>query len=119
GFFAYGWGELSERPADTQSGILKWFAALGFKTNPLWKTVSSVEEMIAFHRAIEGERAELDYDIDGVVYKIDRLDWQQRLGFVSRSPRWAIAHKFPAERAITVVRGVLITVGRTGVLTPT
>jgi len=119
GFFAYGWGELSEPAAATQSGMLKWFAGLGFRTNPLWKPVSSVEQMIAFHREIESERAELDYDIDGVVYKVDRLDWQQRLGFVTRSPRWAIAHKFPAERALTVVRGVLITVGRTGALTPT
>ena len=75
--------------------------------------------MLAFHRKIEEGRAELDYDIDGVVYKVDRLDWQERLGFVSRSPRWAVAHKFAAERAITVVRGILITVGRTGVLTPT
>ena len=118
GFFAYGWGEISERPADTQSGMIKWFAKLGFKTNPLWKIVSSVDEMIAFYREIEGERATLDYDIDGVVYKIDRLDWQQRLGFVSRSPRWAIAHKFAAERATTVIKDIDIQVGRTGALTP-
>jgi DNA ligase (NAD+) len=119
GFFAYGWGEMREMPAETQSGMIKWFEACGFKTNPLAKICRSTEELLAFHRRIEERRAELDYDIDGVVYKVDRIDWQQRLGFVSRSPRWAVAHKFPAERAITVVRGVLITVGRTGVLTPT
>jgi DNA ligase (NAD+) len=118
GFFAYGWGEISERPAGTQSGMIKWFAARGFKTNPLWKTVSSLKQMIAFYREIEGERASLDYDIDGVVYKIDRLDWQERLGFVSRSPRWAIAHKFAAERANTTIKDIDIQVGRTGALTP-
>ncbi len=119
GFFAYAWGEMSEMPADTQSGMIKWFEACGFKTNPLTKVRHSTEQLLAFHRDIEQRRAKLDYDIDGVVYKVDRLDWQERLGFVSRNPRWAIAHKFPAERAVTVVRGVLITVGRTGVLTPT
>ena len=119
GFFAYAWGEMSDMPADTQSGMIKWFEACGFETNPLTKIRHSVEELVAFHRDIEERRAKLDYDIDGVVYKVDRLDWQERLGFVSRSPRWAIAHKFPAERAVTVVRGILITVGRTGVLTPT
>jgi len=118
GFFAYSWGEISERPADIQSGMLKWFAKTGFDTNPLWKTVASLEEMLAFHRAIEEERAKLDYDIDGVVYKLDRLDWQERLGFVSRSPRWAVAHKFAAERATTVINGIEIQVGRTGALTP-
>ena len=118
GFFAYSWGELSERSADTQSGMLQWFDKAGFDTNPLWKTVTSVEEMIAFHRLIESERAQLDYDIDGVVYKIDRLDWQERLGFVSRSPRWAVAHKFAAEQASTVINGIEIQVGRTGALTP-
>jgi DNA ligase (NAD+) len=119
GFFAYAWGEMSEMPEDTQSGMIKWFESCGFKTNPLTKLCRSTEELLAFHRKIEEQRAELDYDIDGVVYKVDRLDWQERLGFVSRSPRWAVAHKFPAERAMTVVKGVLITVGRTGVLTPT
>jgi DNA ligase (NAD+) len=116
-FFAYGWGEMSEMPADTQSGMLKWFA--GFVTNPLTKICRSVDDLVAFHRGIEERRAKLEYDIDGVVYKVDRLDWQERLGFVSRSPRWAIAHKFTAEKATTVVRGVELTVGRTGVLTPT
>jgi DNA ligase (NAD+) len=119
GFFAYGWGEMSVMPAETQSGMIKWFKTCGFDTNPLTRLCRSTEDLLAFHRRIEEQRAELDYDIDGVVYKIDRIDWQERLGFVSRSPRWAVAHKFPAERAMTVVRGVLITVGRTGVLTPT
>ena len=119
GFFAYGWGEMSDMPADTQTGMIKWFEACGFKTNPLTRLCRSTDELIAFHRKIEEGRAKLDYDIDGVVYKIDRIDWQERLGFVSRTPRWAVAHKFPAERAMTVMRDVLITVGRTGVLTPT
>ena len=106
-------------PADTQTGMIKWFEACGFKTNPLTRLCRSTDELIAFHRKIEEGRAKLDYEIDGVVYKIDRIDWQERLGFVSRTPRWAVAHKFPAERAMTVMRDVLITVGRTGVLTPT
>ena len=118
GFFAYGWGEISDMPADTQSGMIKWFEACGFNTNPLTRLCRSVEELLAFHRAIEAQRASLDYDIDGVVYKVDRIDWQERLGFVSRSPRWAIAHKFPAEQATTVVRDIEIQVGRTGALTP-
>jgi DNA ligase (NAD+) len=118
GFFAYAWGEMSEMPADTQSGMIKWFASCGFKTNPLTKMCRSVEGLLEFHRKIEAERAALDYDIDGVVYKVDRLDWQERLGFVSRNPRWAIAHKFPAEKATTVIKDIEIQVGRTGALTP-
>src|SRR6476659_9700850 len=118
GFFAYAWGEMSAMPADTQSGMIKWFEACGFKTNPLTKLCRTTEELIAFHRKIEEERAELDYDIDGVVYKVDRIDWQERLGFVSRTPRWGIAHKFPAERAMTVLRDIEIQVGRTGSFTP-
>jgi DNA ligase (NAD+) len=118
GFFAYAWGEMSDMPADTQSGMIKWFASCGFKTNPLTKMCRSVEALLEFHRKIEAERASLDYDIDGVVYKVDRLDWQERLGFVSRSPRWAIAHKFPAEQATTIVKDIEIQVGRTGALTP-
>ncbi len=118
GFFAYGWGEMSAMPAATQSGMIEWFASCGFKTNPLMKVCSSVEAMLAFHHEIEAQRATLDYDIDGVVYKVDRLDWQQRLGFVSRNPRWAIAHKFPAEKATTIVKAIDIQVGRTGALTP-
>src|SRR6266705_1675740 len=117
-FFAYAWGEMSEPPTDTQSGMLKWLAGSGFKTNPLWKLCRSADDLLAFHHDIELKRATLDYDIDGVVYKVDRLDWQQRLGFVSRNPRWAIAHKFPAEQATTVVRAIEIQVGRTGALTP-
>jgi DNA ligase (NAD+) len=118
GFFAYAWGEMSDMPADTQSGMIAWFERCGFMTNPLTKLCHSVEQLIAFHREIEEARAELDYDIDGVVYKVDRLDWQERLGFVSRTPRWAIAHKFPAERAMTVLRDIEIQVGRTGSFTP-
>ena len=118
GFFAYAWGEMSEMPADTQSGMIKWFEHCGFDTNPLTKVCHSADELLAFHRKIEEQRAGLDYDIDGVVYKVDRLDWQERLGFVSRSPRWAIAHKFPAEQAITVLKDIEIQVGRTGALTP-
>jgi len=118
GFFAYAWGEMSAMPEATQSGMIAWFERCGFKTNPLPKLCHSVEELIAFHRRIEEQRAALDYDIDGVVYKLDRIDWQERLGFVSRTPRWAIAHKFPAERAMTVLRDIEIQVGRTGSLTP-
>ncbi len=118
GFFAYSWGQMSEMPEDTQSAMIKWFEACGFKTNPLTKLCRSTEELIAFHRKIEEQRSHLDYDIDGVVYKLDRIDWQERLGFVSRTPRWAIAHKFPAERATTVLRDIEIQVGRTGSLTP-
>src|SRR5450755_2628607 len=118
GFFAYAWGEISQMPADTQSGMIGWFERCGFKTNPLTKLCHSVEQLIGFHRGIEQQRSHLDYDIDGVVYKVDRLDWQERLGFVSRTPRWAIAHKFPAERAITVLRDIEIQVGRTGSFTP-
>jgi DNA ligase (NAD+) len=118
GFFAYAWGQMSEMPADTQTGMIKWFENCGFKTNPLTKLCHSVGQLIAFHRKIEEQRAELEYDIDGVVYKIDRIDWQERLGFISRAPRWAVAHKFPAERAITVLKDIEIQVGRTGALTP-
>jgi DNA ligase (NAD+) len=118
GFFAYSWGEMSKMPAETQSGMIKWFESCGFKTNPLARLCRSTEELMAFHHKIEESRAELDYDIDGVVYKVDRIDWQERLGFVSRVPRWGIAHKFPAERAITVLKGIEIQVGRTGAFTP-
>ncbi|MGA8902097.1 NAD-dependent DNA ligase LigA [Bradyrhizobium sp.] len=118
GFFAYAWGDMSDMPEDTQSGMIGWFEQCGFKTNPLTKICHSVEQLIAFHRRIEQQRARLDYDIDGVVYKVDRLDWQERLGFVSRTPRWGIAHKFPAERAVTVLKDIEIQVGRTGSFTP-
>jgi DNA ligase (NAD+) len=118
GFFAYAWGEMTALPADTQTGMIKWFETCGFKTNPLTKLCRSTEELVAFHREIETQRSHLDYDIDGVVYKVDRLDWQERLGFISRTPRWGIAHKFPAERATTVLKDIEIQVGRTGALTP-
>ena len=118
GFFAYAWGQMSDMPADTQSGMINWFKTCGFTTNPLTKLCRTTDELIAFHRKIEEGRARLDYDIDGVVYKVDRIDWQERLGFVSRNPRWAIAHKFPAERATTVLKDIEIQVGRTGTLTP-
>ncbi|EJW10619.1 DNA ligase [Rhodovulum sp. PH10] len=118
-FFAYAWGEFSGAlPADTQAGMVGWMQALGFVTNPLMKTCGSVEELLAVYHDIEERRATLGYDIDGVVYKVDRLDLQDRLGFVSRSPRWAIAHKFPAEKALTILRDIEIQVGRTGALTP-
>jgi DNA ligase (NAD+) len=118
GFFAYAWGEMADMPEDTQSGMITWFEQCGFRTNPLTKLCHSVEQLIAFHRKIEEQRAKLDYDIDGVVYKVDRIDWQERLGFISRTPRWGIAHKFPAERAMTVLRDIEIQVGRTGSFTP-
>ncbi len=118
GFFAYAWGEMSAMPADTQSGVVAWFGTHGFDTNPLARISRSLDEMLAFHHDIEMRRAGLDYDIDGVVYKVDRLDWQERLGFVSRSPRWALAHKFPAEQAVTQIKAIEIQVGRTGSLTP-
>jgi DNA ligase (NAD+) len=117
-FFAYSYGEMSRVPADTQSAMLKWFERVGLKTNPLTRVCYGVEELLAFHRNMESRRATLGYDIDGLVYKVDRLDWQRRLGFVSRNPRWAIAHKFPAEKATTIVQTIDIQVGRTGALTP-
>jgi len=117
-FFAYAWGEMSAMPANTQFGMIEYFAAAGLKTNPLTKLCDTLDALLATYRDIEMRRATLGYDIDGVVYKLDRLDWQERLGFVSRSPRWALAHKFPAEEATTIVRAIEIQVGRTGALTP-
>jgi DNA ligase (NAD+) len=117
-FFAYAWGEMSEMPAQTHSAMVKWLGRCGFHTNPLSKLCRSAEELLAFHHEIGLKRGTLDYDIDGVVYKVDRLDWQERLGFVSRSPRWAIAHKFPSEQATTVLKDIEIQIGRTGALTP-
>ena len=117
-FFAYAWGEASELPAATQAGVVEAFARWGFTINPLMRTLTSAEALIAYYHDIELQRAGLPYDIDGVVYKVNRLDWQERLGFVSRSPRWATAHKFPAQQAVTELLGIDIQVGRTGVLTP-
>jgi DNA ligase (NAD+) len=117
-FFAYGWGEMSVMPAATQSGMIAYLAAIGLRTDPLVRVCTSLEAMLAFYRDVETQRASLGYDIDGIVYKLDRLDWQERLGFVSRSPRFALAHKFPAEQASTVVQAIEIQVGRTGALTP-
>ena len=117
-FFAYAWGAVSEPFADTQSGAVQKLAEWGLPTNPLMVRVLTVKDILASYREIEAQRAGLLYDIDGVVYKVDRLDWQQRLGFVSRAPRWAIAHKFPAEKATTTLLGIDIQVGRTGSLTP-
>ncbi|HTT85453.1 MAG TPA: NAD-dependent DNA ligase LigA [Rhizomicrobium sp.] len=117
-FFAYAWGEASKLPEDTQWSMLDVFKAYDFRVNPLIRRCRSTEEMLAFYRDIETRRATLGYDIDGVVYKVDRLDLQERLGFVSRSPRWAIAHKFAAEQADTILLDIDIQVGRTGTLTP-
>jgi DNA ligase (NAD+) len=117
-FFAYAWGEVSALPAATQFGVVKAFARFGLPTNKLMALCRTPEEMIAHYRAIEAQRSSLGYDIDGVVYKVDELALQRRLGFVSRSPRWGLAHKFPAEQATTVIEAIEIQVGRTGALTP-
>ncbi|QFU17119.1 NAD-dependent DNA ligase LigA [Microvirga thermotolerans] len=117
-FFAYGWGEASEMPATTQHGMIEALAGFGFRTNPLTRLCASVGEMLAHYHAIEADRANLGYDIDGVVYKVDDLALQTRLGYVSRSPRWALAHKFPAQQAFTVLEDIEINVGRTGSLNP-
>ncbi|KSV74151.1 NAD-dependent DNA ligase LigA [Ensifer sp. ENS08] len=117
-FFAYAWGEISEMPADTQMGMVEVFKSWGFPVNPLMQRLSSADALLEHYHHIERERPDLDYDIDGVVYKVDRLDLQARLGFRSRSPRWATAHKFPAEQAFTRLTAIDIQVGRTGALTP-
>jgi DNA ligase (NAD+) len=117
-FFAYAWGEMSELPSQTQHGMLQWLAKAGFTVNPEIERCNSVDDALAFYRRIGELRASLPYDIDGVVYKVDRLDWQERLGFAGRAPRWAIAHKFAAEQAATILEKIEIQVGRTGALTP-
>ena len=117
-FFAYAWGELSAPIAATHGGVLRQFDAWGFITNPMARICENIKEIMDLYRYLDSERAGLDYDIDGIVYKVNRLDWQERLGFVSRAPRWAIAHKFPAEKAQTTLRAINVQVGRTGSLTP-
>jgi len=117
-FFAYAWGEMSDMPADTQFGMVQTFGEWGFPVNPLMKRLNSVADILAHYDEIGLQRPDLDYDIDGVVYKVDSLELQARLGFRSRSPRWATAHKFPAEQAFTRLMGIDIQVGRTGALTP-
>jgi len=117
-FFAYAWGQASAPFAQTQEQALAALKSWGFKVNPRSVHVEGVDGLLDVYRGLETDRASLGYDIDGVVYKVDRLDWQERLGFVSRSPRWAIAHKFPAQQATTVLEGIDIQVGRTGSLTP-
>lgn len=117
-FFAYAWGELSAPLGQTQSGAIKRLADLGFQTNPLTKTCAGPQDMIDHYHDIELKRAALGYDIDGVVYKVDDLALQARLGFRSTTPRWAIAHKFPAELAWTTLEAIDIQVGRTGALSP-
>jgi DNA ligase (NAD+) len=116
--FAYAWGELSEPLGDTQWTFFEQLKAWGFDVNPLTQICTDLAGLMAAYNQISVRRAGLDYDIDGVVYKVNRLDWQERLGFVSRAPRWAIAHKFPAEQAQTVINEIDIQVGRTGSLTP-
>ncbi|QTH23452.1 NAD-dependent DNA ligase LigA [Rhizorhabdus wittichii] len=117
-FLAHGWGEVSALPADTQKGVMDAIAAWGLPVSDDFVRVDGAEQALSHYRAIEAKRADLPFDIDGVVYKVDRLDWQKRLGFVARAPRWAIAHKFPAEKAQTLLKDIDIQVGRTGKLTP-
>ena len=117
-FFAYAWGETSEPLGTSQYDVVQRFKAWGFPINDRMVRCASLDEMLKQYRAIEADRAELPYDIDGVVYKVDSLALQERLGFRSRSPRWATAHKFPAEKATTVLTAIDIQVGRTGALTP-
>ena len=117
-FLAHGWGEVSDVPAASQYDMMRLIQSWGVPVSPLLGRFDSLTDVLAHYRNIEARRAELPYDIDGVVYKVDRLDWQARLGFVAKAPRWAIAHKFPAERAQTTLEAIDIQVGRTGKLTP-
>lgn len=116
--FAYAWGEVSERTAETQKGFLERLEEWGFPVNPRIKVCAGLESLMQAYNDLGSARASLDYDIDGMVYKVNRIDWQERLGFVSRAPRWAVAHKYPAERVETILKEIGIQVGRTGVLTP-
>ena len=117
-FWAHGWGAASEIPGTTQLEVMQAIAAWGVPVSPLLVRCADTAAMLEHYRRIERERADLPYDIDGVVYKVDRLDWQERLGFVAKAPRWGMAHKFPAERAETTLEAIDIQVGRTGKLTP-
>jgi len=117
-FFAHGWGEVTSLPAETQKGVMDAIAGWGLPVSDDLVRVGNIDQALAHYRGVEARRADLPFDIDGVVYKVDRLDWQKRLGFVARAPRWAIAHKFPAEKAQTELREIDIQVGRTGKLTP-
>jgi DNA ligase (NAD+) len=117
-FLAHGWGEASAEPADTQFGVMAAIRGWGIPVSDALIRAESLDALLSQYRAIEAMRADLPFDIDGVVYKVDRLDWQKRLGQVAKAPRWAIAHKFPAERAQTTLNGIDIQVGRTGALTP-
>jgi DNA ligase (NAD+) len=117
-FLAHGWGEVSDLPGETQYDVIKAIESWGLPVDPRFIRTDTVEETLIHYRTIEALRADLPFDIDGVVYKVDRLNWQARLGFVAKAPRWAIAHKFPAERAETTLEAIAIQVGRTGKLTP-
>ena len=117
-FWAYGWGAASQVPAETQHDVMRLIESWGFPVSPFLTVADNVDAMIAHYEEIGRQRPDLGYEIDGVVYKVDRLDWQQRLGFVAKAPRWALAHKFPAERAETTLEAIDIQVGRTGKLTP-
>lgn len=117
-YFVYAWGAMSTPVADTQFATVQRFGQCGFAVNDAMVVVENVGALLSYYEGIETQRASLPYDIDGVVYKVNRLDWQQRLGQVARAPRWAVAHKFPAERAQTRLEAIDIQVGRTGVLTP-
>lgn len=117
-FLAHGWGAASSVPEDTQFAMMQRIAAWGVPVSPLLVHCGSTADMLAHYRRIQAQRADLPYDIDGVVYKVDSLEWQRRLGFVAKAPRWGMAHKFPAERAETTLEAIDIQVGRTGKLTP-
>ncbi len=118
GFFAYAWGEASREIAKTHWDALGHLRGWGFAVNPLSRLCRGIDQALAFHREIAAERAQLPYDIDGVVYKVNDLDLEERLGLAARAPRWAVAHKFPAERAQTLLKDIVIQVGRRGSLTP-
>ncbi|WP_395394203.1 NAD-dependent DNA ligase LigA [Novosphingobium sp. BL-8A] len=117
-FWAHGWGAASHVPGASQHEVIRRIESWGLPVSPQFRLCQTVEEMLTAYRAIRDGRPDLPFEIDGVVYKIDRLDWQQRLGFVAKAPRWGLAHKFPAERAETTLESIDIQVGRTGKLTP-